>query len=52
LIIAGGLTADNLVAPLALSPYALDVSSGVEAAPRIKDPEKLRRFLRAVYGGS
>ena len=32
-------------------PYAVDVASGVESAPGIKDPERLRAFLDAVRGG-
>ncbi|MER3556381.1 MAG: N-(5'-phosphoribosyl)anthranilate isomerase [Meiothermus sp.] len=48
LIVAGGLHPDNLEGVLSLKPYAVDVSSGVEAAPRIKDPVKLERFLAAV----
>lgn len=48
LIIAGGLTPDNLEPVLALKPFAVDVASGVEAAPRIKDSEKLKRFLGRV----
>ena len=48
LIVAGGLNPDNLDEVLKLKPYAVDVSSGVEAMPRIKDSEKLRRFLRRV----
>ncbi|GIW38910.1 MAG: N-(5'-phosphoribosyl)anthranilate isomerase [Meiothermus sp.] len=48
LIIAGGLKPENLSAALELAPYAVDVSSGVEAAPRIKDPHKLRAFLAQV----
>jgi phosphoribosylanthranilate isomerase len=48
LIIAGGLTPDNLEPVLSLLPYAVDVSSGVEAAPRLKDPLKLRQFLDQV----
>lgn len=48
LIIAGGLTPHNLQPVLDLKPYAVDVSSGVEAAPRLKDPLKLRQFLAQV----
>jgi phosphoribosylanthranilate isomerase len=48
LIIAGGLNPDNLGAVLRLNPYALDVSSGVESAPRLKDPVKLETFLSRV----
>jgi phosphoribosylanthranilate isomerase len=31
-----------------LRPWAVDVASGVECAPGVKDPEKMRRFFRAV----
>lgn len=48
LIVAGGLNSDNLGGVLSLNPYAVDVSSGVEAASRIKDPVKLREFLGLV----
>jgi phosphoribosylanthranilate isomerase len=46
LILAGGLTADNVAEAIRLvRPFAVDVASGVETAPGIKDPEKLRRFI-------
>jgi phosphoribosylanthranilate isomerase len=32
----------------AVRPYAIDVSSGVEAAPGRKDPTKLRAFFSAL----
>lgn len=49
LIIAGGLTPENLAGVLALKPYGVDVASGVEQAPGEKDPDKLRGFLQAVH---
>ncbi len=54
LIVAGGLNPENLSAALGLQPYAVDVSSGVEAAPRRKDPDRLERFLAQVarFNGS
>jgi phosphoribosylanthranilate isomerase len=48
-ILSGGLGPDNVAAAIALThPIAVDVSSGVESAPGIKDPEQIRRFLLAV----
>lgn len=48
-VLAGGLRPDNVAAALrAASPQAVDVASGVEAAPGRKDPEKLRAFFGAV----
>jgi phosphoribosylanthranilate isomerase len=48
-IVSGGLTPDNVAAAIeATRPYAVDVASGVEAQPGIKDPEKVEAFLRAA----
>jgi phosphoribosylanthranilate isomerase len=44
--ISGGLNPDNVGEAVELSPYAVDVASGVESAPGIKDHDKLRRFIR------
>jgi phosphoribosylanthranilate isomerase len=49
--LAGGLTADNVGLAIAESGAKLvDVSSGVEAAIGIKDPDKLAQFIRAAKG--
>ena len=48
-ILSGGLTAENVADGIAaVRPYAVDVASGVEASPGIKDPEKVRAFLAAA----
>jgi len=45
-LVAGGLTPDTVGAVAALGPYGVDVASGVEAAPGIKDHGKLRSFIK------
>jgi phosphoribosylanthranilate isomerase len=48
-ILSGGLTADNVADGIAaVRPYAVDVASGVEAAPGIKDPDRLAAFFAAA----
>ena len=53
MVLAGGLTPETVAAAVALvRPEAVDVSSGVERLPGIKDPDKIARFLEAVFGHS
>jgi phosphoribosylanthranilate isomerase len=49
IILAGGLTPENVAQAItAAQPRAVDVASGVEAAPGKKDPDKLKSFFEAV----
>ena len=49
-ILAGGLNAANIkLAVRTVRPYGVDVSSGVESAPGIKDPIRLRSFFEALH---
>lgn len=49
IILAGGLNETNIREALKIvNPYAVDISSGVEISPGVKDHKKLRRFVEAV----
>jgi phosphoribosylanthranilate isomerase len=48
-ILSGGLTSENVAAGIAaVRPWAVDVASGVEAAPGVKDPARLEAFFAAA----
>ncbi len=48
-ILAGGLSAHNVGEAIqAVRPFGVDVSSGVEALPGVKDPQRIHEFVRAT----
>ena len=49
IVLSGGITPENIRAAIAaVRPFAVDVSSGVEASPGTKAPERLRALFEAI----
>jgi phosphoribosylanthranilate isomerase len=53
LVLAGGLRPENVAQAIRLlSPQVVDVSSGVESAPGVKDPALVQQFVMAAHGAA
>jgi phosphoribosylanthranilate isomerase len=51
ILLAGGITASNVAAAVAeVRPFGIDVSSGVEASPGVKDVERMKQLFEALRG--
>lgn len=51
IVLAGGLTPANVAGAIAtVRPFGVDVASGVEDAPGVKNPDKVARFLASARG--
>ncbi|OPY83984.1 MAG: N-(5'-phosphoribosyl)anthranilate isomerase [Syntrophorhabdus sp. PtaU1.Bin153] len=49
-ILAGGINSENIDEALGFEPYAIDIASGVEMRPGVKDPRKMRDIFDKVQG--
>lgn len=53
IILSGGIHPDNVADAIrTVRPYAIDVSSGVESAPGVKDPARIRRLMHEIRAAS
>jgi phosphoribosylanthranilate isomerase len=51
IVLAGGLSPDNVARAIAdVRPFGIDISSGVESAPGVKDPSRLAALFKAING--
>jgi phosphoribosylanthranilate isomerase len=50
--VAGGVNPDNVEELMKVKPFGIDLSSGVEASPGVKDAGKLRSLFAAIGGAS
>lgn len=49
IILGGGLNENNVIEAIkTVKPHAIDVSSGVEQSPGIKDPQKIINFIKTI----
>ena len=49
-IVAGGINVGNIDGVLKLNPYAIDIASGVESTPGVKDPDKMAEIFDKLKG--
>jgi phosphoribosylanthranilate isomerase len=49
-ILAGGIDKENIDEALGFRPYAIDIASGVEKHPGVKDPHKMRLIFQRIEG--
>ncbi|NPA39368.1 MAG: phosphoribosylanthranilate isomerase [Thermodesulfobacteria bacterium] len=52
IFLAGGINPKNVLEAIKLKPYAIDISSGVEASPGKKDPKKLKLLFELLKKGA
>jgi len=48
-VLAGGISVENIDEALALKPYGIDLSSGVEKSPGVKDHDRMRALFERIY---